>query len=144
MIQFDFDYKAWEEAKKKIGLFGKELLRETSEAAVLSSRYYLASRQKSRVKRLANDIAITHVSDTCNVIHSNQYYEKWVHDGRGPVVAKKTKALHWVTDDGQHVFVPKPKKVAPFAGYHYYEKAEENSRRNMNKYASIAAKRVGL
>lgn len=144
MIQFDFDYSAWKELEKKLGLFGEELLRATSEGAVLSSRYYLASRQKSRVKKLANDIAITRVSDTRNEIHSNQYYEKWVHDGRGPVVAKKANALHWVNDDGTHVFIPKPRKVAPFSGYHYYDKAVANTQRNIGKYINVASRRVGL
>ena len=32
----------------------------------------------------------------------------------------KKKALHWVDKSGKDVFVPKPKKVAAFMGYHHY------------------------
>ena len=45
---------------------------------------------------------------------------------------------------GKDVFVPKPKKVAAFRGYHYYPHAVKTTESKINKYVSETLKEVGL
>jgi len=82
---------------------------------------------KSHTGRLAKDVAITTKVSSSAIVTDVEWrarsargfaYSRTVHDGRGPVVARKAKALHFFID-GQEFF---RKRVGPAKGTKFADK----------------------
>lgn len=104
----------------------------------------LKAKIKHRDKNLANAINPRRESNNSWIINATgepSKYEKWVHNGRGAVKAKKGKVLHWVADDGTDVYV---KYSSPFGGYKYYNLASVKVQRNAHRYVTEASRELGI
>lgn len=147
MIRFDFDYTGWERLQEKLLKVPPKLGKTVSDGATKDAKTYLQSRIKYNRYNLLTAITARRETEERYVTKARGKpagYEKYVHDGRGSFSAKNKKALHWVDKSGKDVFVPKPKKVAAFGGYHYYRHAVRNTESKIDKYVSETLKGVGL
>ena len=142
-----FEIHNWLEMDSKLQKFPEALLEEVSEKGVQVTRNYLNKVIDWNRNRLVNSIRARSTGDYSKEISATgkpAFYEKFVHDGRGSFSAKNKKALHWVDRHGHDVFVPKPRKVKAFHGYHYYPKVAKQLESNLNAHVINALHRVGL
>ncbi|MCR5026047.1 MAG: hypothetical protein K6A34_01205 [Methanobrevibacter sp.] len=142
-----FEFNQWLELEQKLNRFPHELGEELSRNAVQETRYYLEKRIDWNRGNLISHIKSFQTGEYQYEVHATgkpAFYEKFVHDGRGSFSAKNKKALHWVDKQGNDVFVPKPKKVKAFGGYHHYLRVESLIHSNLNTHIATALKRVGI
>lgn len=142
-----FDFTQWLELEEKLNRFPEELGEEVSKHAVQETKYYLQERIDWNRNRLISHIKSFQIGESQYEVHATgkpAFYEKFVHDGRGSFAAKNKKALHWVDKQGNDVFVPKPKKVKAFGGYHHYVKVASTLESNLNTHVMNALRRVGI
>lgn len=70
--------------------------------------------------KLENSINIRSRTGHAARVGTNLFYAEYVNDGRGPVVAKNKKCLHFITKTGDEVFT---KRVGPAKPREYLERS---------------------
>lgn len=102
---------------------------------------------KSHTGRLAKDVAVTTKASGSAVTTDVEWrarsargfaYSRTVHDGRGPVVARKAKALHFFID-GQEFF---RKRVGPAKGTKFADKGLQAAEQAIVAEHQAAADRI--
>ena len=140
------EYEAWKNLEIKLEKFPKTLGEKVAKAATKNTKDYLKSKVKKN-RNLVGSIMARAVSDDEWHVQSRgnpSKYDYYVSEGRDSFSAKKKKALHWIGDNGEDVFVMKPKKVAAFGGYQHYKHGADETVNSLDKYAKEALKEVGV